>query len=294
LETEWDAGLQKDGSLDDLESSSPESVENPSEWRHRKARSDSVSSESSKKSVRFKEITLGEGHATSLTTDSIDSNPSGSPLSPRSALKSECKSFDFELVVQYDKKKQGLLDRLKQGDLVLKVADAGKTRARFMWLSPDGSEILWKKVSIAARVIKDQPRSLPIASVIRLVIGPRTPNFIKYDWVTGNPANCMSMVSDERTLDLEFASRAQMMKWIEGIHMAGAMSKPLSRAKASWLRFSCKLSQISLSTGVCTAELWAELLSLIRKGDPSQCLEQIKVKFPELKKVGALNLKDQD
>lgn len=163
-----------------------------------------------------------------------------------------------------------LLHRLQKGVEVMKLSTIGKVAKRFIWVSPDGTELRWSKVS-SIRLLTRRPSltgfsKIELADCIELFCGPKSHNFRDYDWVHGHPYNCLSLVMPDRTLDLEFDNRGEFMCWYQGLqHFVPLSHTFLNRGKLNWHRLFCKLAQISILVDGCVMDTLVELVHT--KGD---------------------------
>lgn len=149
---------------------------------------------------------------------------------------------------------QHFISSLRKGDRMIKYDTKGKSTHRHFRITKDGTELKWSKFNGVPKISK-----IELATVVQIVIGPRTQIFrtAQYDWKTQKPWNCFSLVTRERSLDIECLSRDQYVTWILGLQSLVPLTFRLhSRATIHWHRALFKTVQIAQNTLLPVSEVW--------------------------------------
>jgi len=181
------------------------------------------------------------------------------PLKPIMKVRASPSCRGMKRVMEKEVKMLDALIRLKIPIMVTKFDSHGNPGKRLLKLSPDGTDIMWKKQAAAIW------SSMPLASVTAIISGPRTSNFKSYDWRTGKPWQCLSLIGTDRTLDLEFSKRREFLDW--GTNLLEFI--PLSfrnptKSTMLWKRALFKSVQISLKFSIPIEDVWHVLVSSAR------------------------------
>jgi len=102
---------------------------------------------------------------------------------------------------------------LVHGFRIVKHGRAGKPKQRLMWLSDDLTELLWRTDRVLDRVLGDGQRGIPMIHVVGVTAGAQT-QLLASRVATGridlaNSSRLFSLLTTERTLDMQAASPAQ-------------------------------------------------------------------------------------
>jgi hypothetical protein len=188
--------------------------------------------------------------------------------SPRSILKSRDNSKELSQFKKMREREEKFVQIMKRGSVLTKYTSKGHASERHFYVSEDGSELCWRRVKFTTKklVKKLLFQNIPVKKVIladvkQVVLGPRTPGFVKYDWQTGCPWNCFSLVMHDRCVDIECKSREEFMIWFQGLQYLCPLSpKSLSRAQVNWLRMLLKTSQMATEMSVDVQDVWRMLV----------------------------------
>eukprot|EP00475_Leptophrys_vorax_P045618 TRINITY_DN953_c0_g2_i1.p1 TRINITY_DN953_c0_g2~~TRINITY_DN953_c0_g2_i1.p1 ORF type:complete len:312 (+),score=66.98 TRINITY_DN953_c0_g2_i1:68-1003(+) len=176
-------------------------------------------------------------------------------------LKSKIAPEQVAKLLQKEKKRTDAIEKVQQrsGSIMYKFNASGDRHKRYFYVSDDGTELQWKKHRIGSKV-----SSIELASVRQLIIGPRTERFSKYDWISGRPWLCMSLVTDSRTVDIECKDVEEFDIWFQGLAALVPTSKDTlyTRGRILWQRALIKSIQISVKSKMNSLELvWQELVN---------------------------------
>ncbi len=98
-----------------------------------------------------------------------------------------------------------------------------------------------------------------------IIVGPRTQPFSKYDWKTGRPWNCFSLIADHRSVDIECLSRDQFMTWYFGLMQLVPLNfNNLDKPQVLWRLGLYKTVQISLQCKIPVNDVWHRLVKQAR------------------------------
>lgn len=164
---------------------------------------------------------------------------------------------------------------LKEGIYVTKYTLKGIPKLRFIKVSSDGSQLMWKSKTAGFYT------KIQLASAKLLVVGPRSRPFERYSWKKGRPWQCLTIHCVDRTVDLEFVTREEFLMWYDGLlHLVPLNSNNKSLAMVNWYRLLFKSVQISLQTQLAVPKVWKifvteSKLQLAEEG------QKMKVALPE-------------
>jgi|NOAtaT_7_FD_contig_31_651651_length_1296_multi_9_in_0_out_0_1 hypothetical protein len=219
---------------------------------------DSLSSSPKLKSVRFEESRAVGGiklraRSSPLITAVGASRKSIIKKSPRT-------SVEIELLQFKDVLTKHLTKILAEGAVLKKCYGGLRAEKRFFRVTPDGSELRYRKPSGRTEKV------LELASVSDIIFGPRTRRFEDYDCIGGKPYNCFSIVYPRGTLDIECSSREELMNWLQGLQLLCPLSHYfLSRAQINFQRAGIKVRIASSTSQTPVDELIFNALTNFRR-----------------------------
>ncbi len=161
--------------------------------------------------------------------------------------------------------------------LFLFFFESGSGRAKYFFVSQDGSELYWCSLSNVSsqrleyikdptkfKKVPDQPhpdKVIILADVETVVFGPRTDAFGGYGWNAGLPYNCFSLILPEETVDIECPDRKSFMNWFLGLQSLTPLSfQHLTRGMVCWYR-AYVISMIKAKElGLNVQEYWKMLV----------------------------------
>ncbi|KAL0221349.1 hypothetical protein RCL1_001203 [Eukaryota sp. TZLM3-RCL] len=129
----------------------------------------------------------------------------------------ECRKKERELKEHETK----LRSKLIEGAVFLKHGKKGKPHYRFVWVSSDFSKILWRDPSKTK--VRDE---MDVSQVTDVLIGQLTDVFKRRSGHAGRENLSFSIISGERTLDLEASSEEERDLWVDAFKYLVALIYP--------------------------------------------------------------------
>jgi len=190
------------------------------------------------------------------------------PIASPSILKNRTGSpRELEKLRRMDEQREFYRLILQKGAVMKKVCLSGKMVTRFVYLSPDCTELRWKKVFKGYKTIGTT--KMELATVESLLCGPRTHPFESYDWVNGKPYNCFSLMCMERSVDFVCSDKETFMNWYLGLQFFVPMAHShLNRAQLNWHRMFCKLVQFSVITDQSLIDVFSSAYPILSSPSP--------------------------
>eukprot|EP00474_Spongospora_subterranea_P000850 CRZ01308.1 hypothetical protein [Spongospora subterranea] len=147
-----------------------------------------------------------------------------------------------------------ILLQLKRGLYLLKHKANGTVKKRFFRLSADCSEVVWGKSP--SRI----SGSMNMAEVHAIVMGPRTPGFSNFDWNTGVPWLCLSVIGEKKYLDFECSKIDEVRSMITGLQSCAPLSYEfMNYGRMLWVRCIIRAIQMARRAGIYTLDVFRNL-----------------------------------
>jgi hypothetical protein len=142
------------------------------------------------------------------------------------------------------------------GTVMLKYNSKGKPDARFVRISPDGTELIWSKTGLP----RTRSRRFNLACVRGIVFGPNTIRFLRFDWENSKPWMCFSLVCENRTVDLCMENERDFVTWYLGLqHLIPLPTSAQTRGSLLWTRAIYKVSQRAYKGKTTQLNVWMDL-----------------------------------
>lgn len=161
-------------------------------------------------------------------------------------------ALDKEALMELELEKHKYIQILGNGLILRKVSSKYQHKARFFWVSEDGTEICYEKVwehehRKKLSLLRRKPRRRLLADVECLLYGPHTQNKFGYfdlHFKSPKPWLCLSLVFAQNwdTLDLVCPDISSLELWFMGIQALIPLSAyHLTRAHLCWQRVKMKM-----------------------------------------------------
>ncbi|KMS65132.1 hypothetical protein BVRB_039110, partial [Beta vulgaris subsp. vulgaris] len=134
-----------------------------------------------------------------------------------------------------------------------------------------------------------------LAEVHGIVVGPRTQAFTDYDWSTGKPWLCFSIIAEERTLDFQCSNNDEIRFVIMGLQCCTTLSyESLTYGRILWTRAILKAITIARRSGLCTLDVFRDLEVQAKTFIRQQNVQQLIMKFfRESKRCGTVKQSEE-
>lgn len=116
-----------------------------------------------------------------------------------------------------------------------------------------------------------------LADVLAIIHGPRTSGFELYDWASGRPWLCFTLIAGNRTIELEYRGPgSEFRSWFTALMVILPLAKQnkMSRGQVNWSIALLKSVQIAVQMDIGVANVWDLLVADARKQVAEDKLEQ--------------------